>query len=1521
MSKGIKKVAKVVLHSLLGVVFALILLILGVALTFSLPRVQTFAATELVEWLTAKAGVRASIDAISISALSRVNIEGLYIEDLDGDTLLYASTASAVIDRNALFAKRELKPADVKVDGASMRVVSKKASSNIDELIRHIESLLPAQESKDVPPFEISGIELTNSRFRLYSPTQYRPQRSGVNYADMDIAIERAECPRLVIEDGVVEMELDNMHFADKSGAVVDYGRIGVLTVGLRELTFDDIYLKTMGSTVDVPRLAFDFEDWRDWNEFETLIKMYLKAENSTLTPQGLMAFVPDFFSVGTTVRNFEGSYDGVLQDFWIDARGVLDLLGYVKVSGRVVGVMDIATTTFEVDHLRLNTTTAEAGQIYSNITSAPLPESIARWTDKFEQLAIELSGGGSMSHQDFDLAVATDKGDLAVVGSAQVMSKQGVAFNGVIEAKQVELGRVLDVEGLGAISGRVDGELLVAEDYFDTRGSVVVDRVAYGGYEYRDIRLDGGYVGEVLKATLTSADPNMALNLEAECDMSWLVPNYSFVLGVERADFAAVGLSGSNPVSRLSCSIEATGEGASLDELEARAMVNNLLYYSKADTLSTELINIVANNTAEGQHALSLYSPLVDLEYRSKASYNNVIDYFGKRVIAKLPLVKNKAEGEMKSEEVSERGSLAMAEDFSTLMLNIKSDESLLSVFVPGVSVAPDSSLRMEFAPSVDELQMQVDCGYFEMNDLFASEVMIDGTAVGNRVEMRAEAEQLLALGANFPQFVASADCTGGEKIGAAVSFDNSESKISAHLEVNGSVGRDAEGAVMAEASVDDSWLKLHDQLWEVGAQRLYYVKDYAVIKDFAVLSGLRRLYVDGEIGSRNDQSLKVELYDLPLGEIVGLLADMESVSCRADGSLMLSAATSNPFGNGRIDLTDINFNGVDVEPLYLNVGKVQAANVVALGLINRDRRSSLANVSYNLKNKEFDASVTINEIELSLADALLGDVVSGVEGMAAVDLDVVGGGERKLTIDGRVGVESLKAKVGFTGVEYQSAPFELNFVNNRGELADVVLRDGENNTALLNGFVDMSGSELAYGLHLMPNNLMVIDLSAEAQSPFYGNVYASGAVSLSSAGNSTNIEAALTTGDGSVFCLPLQGNSDFAGADFVQFVSAAEQNGQDENDIVATRKLQFEGKSRKVSVPKNTNIDAQLRVGTNTELRLIVDQATDNVLVARGEADMNITLDSRKEGVEIRGDYQIAEGVYNFNFQNIISKQFDINQGSYIRWNGSPLDATLDVAATYKLKTSLAPLLGNEVGSARSSTPVECIVNLGGKLSAIDLSFDINVPTANAEYQSILSSYFSSQEMMATQFVYLLALGSFYSDSSSSTQGTSPTTAGTAIGLDFLATQVSKLMSNDSYKFKLKYNAIDDTSSSYGVDFQTEIIDDRLLLELEANVDTGTYYQTINPDQSQLSGGGSLTLLLDKAGDFILKGFSRTIDRFDENQGLQENGVGLYYRRSFDKFSDLWHKKAKKAESNSEKSTTFANPSEQGTDTDKNK
>ena len=52
---------------------------------------------------------------------------------------------------------------------------------------------------------------------------------------------------------------------------------------------------------------------------------------------------------------------------------------------------------------------------------------------------------------------------------------------------------------------------------------------------------------------------------------------------------------------------------------------------------------------------------------------------------------------------------------------------------------------------------------------------------------------------------------------------------------------------------------------------------------------------------------------------------------------------------------------------------------------------------------------------------------------------------------------------------------------------------------------------------------------------------------------------------------------------------------------------------------------------------------------------------------------------------------------------------------------------------------------------------------------------------------------------------------------------------------------------------------------------------------------GEAYITWLIDKAGNLKLKGFTQTIDRFDENQGLQETGVGIYYKEDFDNWQDL--------------------------------
>jgi hypothetical protein len=81
--------------------------------------------------------------------------------------------------------------------------------------------------------------------------------------------------------------------------------------------------------------------------------------------------------------------------------------------------------------------------------------------------------------------------------------------------------------------------------------------------------------------------------------------------------------------------------------------------------------------------------------------------------------------------------------------------------------------------------------------------------------------------------------------------------------------------------------------------------------------------------------------------------------------------------------------------------------------------------------------------------------------------------------------------------------------------------------------------------------------------------------------------------------------------------------------------------------------------------------------------------------------------------------------------------------------------------------------------------------------------------------------------------------------------------------------------------------LINNRLLIEVEGNYIVDKT-QVVNAT-SNFTGEAYVTWLIDRAGTLRLKGFTHTIDRFDENQGLQETGLGIYYKEDFNNWADL--------------------------------
>lgn len=86
MKKVLKKIGRITAYSLLGLIgFVVVLLIV-----LRIPATQTFIANKVTEFVAEKTGGRISVKQVRINFVDNVMLKGVYVEEPDGDTMLYA---------------------------------------------------------------------------------------------------------------------------------------------------------------------------------------------------------------------------------------------------------------------------------------------------------------------------------------------------------------------------------------------------------------------------------------------------------------------------------------------------------------------------------------------------------------------------------------------------------------------------------------------------------------------------------------------------------------------------------------------------------------------------------------------------------------------------------------------------------------------------------------------------------------------------------------------------------------------------------------------------------------------------------------------------------------------------------------------------------------------------------------------------------------------------------------------------------------------------------------------------------------------------------------------------------------------------------------------------------------------------------------------------------------------------------------------------------------------------------------
>ena len=429
---------------------------------------------------------------------------------------------------------------------------------------------------------------------------------------------------------------------------------------------------------------------------------------------------------------------------------------------------------------------------------------------------------------------------------------------------------------------------------------------------------------------------------------------------------------------------------------------------------------------------------------------------------------------------------------------------------------------------------------------------------------------------------------------------------------------------------------------------------------------------------------------------------------------------------------------------------------------------------------------------------------------------------------------------------------------------------------------------SNIEYNIDVKANNMEVLNTTERDNSLFYGKVFASGTGTVRGDKAGVKMDFVARSEDNTKFYMPMTDDSEISTADFVKFAVAE----RDTTSSIARKKLMFENRQKRLSSSGGAmDMTFALDIRPNAEAQLVIDPTVGDIIKATGEGQLNMRINPQADIFEMYGDYTIEKGSYLFTLQNIVNKWFDIEPGSTIQWTGDPFDAILNIDAVYKLKASLQPLLeGSITESNRSSraVPVECFIHLTDRLMQPTVTFDIVVPNADSDVQNLISSALATPESKSQQFLYLIIANSFISESSNSMSSSIGASATAATGFEMLSNQFSNWLSNDDYKIVLRYRPrTEKMSEEVDFGFSKGLIDNRLLIEVEGNYIVDKT-QVVNAT-SNFTGEAYLTWLIDQAGNLKLKGFTQTIDRFDENQGLQETGVGIYYREDFNNWADL--------------------------------
>lgn len=487
------------------------------------------------------------------------------------------------------------------------------------------------------------------------------------------------------------------------------------------------------------------------------------------------------------------------------------------------------------------------------------------------------------------------------------------------------------------------------------------------------------------------------------------------------------------------------------------------------------------------------------------------------------------------------------------------------------------------------------------------------------------------------------------------------------------------------------------------------------------------------------------------------------------------------------------------------------------------------------------------------------------------------------------------------------------ISFTRSKGlDFKDVFVIDPSGGSAVVSGTYNLNDFQKIHSIDLkiQMNEFQFLNSSFDPNTPFFGKAYGSSTIQMTG----TNLNPVLSTvspiyiSDFSNIGIPLLEETEFDEDNkFIRFVDNfslrnRQRNSNANNSQLLTPEIE-ENPFDRTFVERFT-LDLQFISTQPMTVQLIFDPITGDIITANGTGRLRIRL--QDEALSMFGQFDISDGNYQFVSGDIFTRRFDIERGGTIVWDGSPIDARLNLEAVYQARPDINTLTRarSEIDQETSQrVPVQLVLSIGGSLSSIENNFFFRLPNTfetrqNTTLTTQINTLNRNEDEKLIQATSFLLMGDFIPSTTASTDGTTSLTenfSGSGAVLNpllssqvispLLSNQINSLLRSDIGSLDIDFNL--NTYNNVDLAVALRLYNDRIILSREGQItgaqsnigDLGATYR-INQ---------TLSISAFHRQDPTFSNFGGT----EENQQAQDiNGVGLEAEVSFNSWNEFFKK-----------------------------